>query len=174
LTCTIGTTPDSAGGSACSNTSVNLPIKNSDQVSIQTVETGLQEFTTAEVSWSMLFRRYANGDEPTNPVTGCPTTAIGMWYAAGTWWNYEYWKSRRMFGHEGGEENVLRQDKSVAPALGGSRRSRNAGDDDNRDACHCARGAALALHWTLRQDQSNLIQRNRCLLQKKVHVAGLE
>jgi hypothetical protein len=78
LTCTIGTTPDSAGGSACSNTSVNLPIKNSDQVSIQTVETGTQEFTTAEVSWSMLFRRYANGDEPTNPVTGCPTTAIGM------------------------------------------------------------------------------------------------
>jgi len=78
LTCTINAA-DSAGGSACSTGPfASLPIKNSDQVSIQAVEIGSQEFTTAEVSWSMLFRRYANGDEPPNPVTGCPTVAIGM------------------------------------------------------------------------------------------------
>lgn len=76
LACTIGAPnpsgPDSAGGSECSNTSVNLPINNSDHVSIQVIETGLQEFTTAEVSWSMLFRRYANGDEaPNHEAPGC-------------------------------------------------------------------------------------------------------
>jgi hypothetical protein len=68
LTCTIGPFPDSAGGSACSDTFDTLSIANSDQVSIRVVETGALEFTAADVSWSMLFRRYANGDQP--PGTG--------------------------------------------------------------------------------------------------------
>jgi len=72
LTCTIGTTPDSAGGSACSDVVDTLSVSNSDQVSIQAVELGTQEFTTANVSWSMLFRRYANGDEPPG-AGGLPT-----------------------------------------------------------------------------------------------------
>lgn len=69
LTCTINTL-DSVGGSRCFGSGIQ-PIANGDQVSIQVVETGLQEFTTAEVSWSMLFRRYANGDEP--PGKEAPT-----------------------------------------------------------------------------------------------------
>ena len=69
LTCMIDAA-DSAGGSACLGAGIQ-PIANGDQVSIQVLETGVQEFTTAEVSWSMLFRRYANGDEP--PGKEAPT-----------------------------------------------------------------------------------------------------
>jgi hypothetical protein len=69
LACTISTmtsTPnDSAGGAACSSNST-IPIANSDQVSIQVTQAGLA-IPTADVSWSMLFRRYANGDEPAAP-----------------------------------------------------------------------------------------------------------
>jgi len=62
LSCTIDTpaSNDSAGGAECSNLG-SLSISNSDQVSIQVTQSAAPAGT--EVSWSMLFRRYANGDE---------------------------------------------------------------------------------------------------------------
>lgn len=64
LGCTISTptSNDSAGGAACSDTGDTVSIANSDHVSIQVTQFGTP-LPTADVSWSMLFRRYANGDE---------------------------------------------------------------------------------------------------------------
>ncbi len=64
LSCEIiaGPTPnDSAGGAQCSDTSDIVKIHNNDQVSIQVTQS--TPFNEADVSWSMLYSRYANGDE---------------------------------------------------------------------------------------------------------------
>jgi hypothetical protein len=54
-----GTNP--GNGAACTDTGDILTINNSDQVSIQVVQAS--PFMQADVSWSMLFSRYANGDD---------------------------------------------------------------------------------------------------------------
>jgi len=44
-----------------------MSVSNADQVSIQVTQvvgSGIIPLNTADVSWSMLFSRYANGDEP--------------------------------------------------------------------------------------------------------------
>ena len=69
LMCNIaGDAATIGGGAECSDTSHTVMINNGDQVSIQVTQVqggiGSDPLSTADVSWSMLFRRFANGDEP--------------------------------------------------------------------------------------------------------------
>jgi Collagen triple helix repeat (20 copies) len=68
LSCFI-TGPTVAGGFTCSDLSHTVSIANADQVSIQVTQVSAlppigSPLNPADVSWSMLFSRYANGDEP--------------------------------------------------------------------------------------------------------------
>jgi hypothetical protein len=70
LTCAIaGSGTGITGGATCSDTNPlhNVSISNADQISIEVMQVvppvGGVPVNPADVSWSMLFSRYANGDE---------------------------------------------------------------------------------------------------------------